>query len=195
MNPGKWRKWNLGLLPKGDFHSYLLLGWVPQQQAHKDWTEKASWWLPLPPPNPREDGGRKTAEEPFLLPRLSARAGTRGSRAGTSPIHWLCYFLVPSHLGGAEITSRQRKQPLGLHIPIISHHCSVHFFKNNCGLSDPFTFPMDINTSHWKEGRGGRGNRERDKVLVRRDRVTERNPVSPSCPRISPGEMMLGPCG
>ena len=175
--------------------SHLLLGWVPLQQAHKEWTEKASWWLPLPPPNPREDGGRKTAKEPFFLPRLSARADSRGSRAGTSPIYRLCYFLVRSHLGRAEITSRKRRQHLSLHIPNISHHSSVHFFKNICGLSGPFTFPVDINTSRWKEVRGGRGNRERDKVLVKRDGVTERNPVSPCFPRISPGKMMLCLCG
>ena len=62
-----------------------------------------------------------------------------------------------------------------MHIPNIRHHSSVHVFKNIYGLSGPFTFPVDINTSSCKEGRGGRGNRETDEVLVKRDGVTERN--------------------
>ena len=170
--------------------SHLLLGWVPLQQAHKQWTEKASWWLPLPPPNPREDGGRKTAKELFFLPRLSARADSRASRAGTSPIHQLCYFLVRSHLSRAEITSRQSRQHLSLHIPNISHHSSVHFFKNICGLSGPFTFPVDINTSRWKEGRGGRGNREETKYWLRETG----SPRGTQFPRAFPGYRLARCC-
>ena len=100
--------------PKVTTSSHLLLGWVPQQQAMKSGQRKIPSGSPSPPPSPREDGGSKAVEEPFLLPRHRAREGARASRAGTSPIHCLCYFLVSAHFGRPEIISLQMKQHPGL---------------------------------------------------------------------------------